>query len=261
MNSVLGNSNSDFCFIKKHKIVVKFSKDERLKTQIYKQKAHSYQEAPAVRVFGEFFVEPYYLAWMEYIDGLDFVEFLEVATEVQLESIINKIINLINYYLSLSKIEVVDSKVFIDKYNSVLSKCAPSIRREIEKIDFLPNSPVKCLCGPCHGDLTFCNIIVDRNLSDIYLIDFLDPFISSPLQDIVKIRQDSKHRWILHKHKVTSPIVDKWLIWIDNKISNVFANVEEYNLFQYMNLIRILPYSNKETQKFILNELEKVCQP
>ena len=48
--------------------------------------------------------------------------------------------------------------------------------------------------GFCHGDLTFSNMI----LSDkILLIDFLDDFINSPIQDICKLLQSVNLQWEL----------------------------------------------------------------
>ncbi|ECP8884459.1 hypothetical protein FU552_08840, partial [Campylobacter jejuni] len=49
--------------------------------------------------------------------------------------------------------------------------------------------------GYCHGDLTFSNILFQNQ--HIILIDFLDNFIETPLQDIVKLRQDTRHKWSL----------------------------------------------------------------
>ncbi|MBT0858600.1 phosphotransferase, partial [Campylobacter coli] len=49
--------------------------------------------------------------------------------------------------------------------------------------------------GYCHGDLTFSNILFQNQ--NIVLIDFLDNFIETPLQDVVKLRQDTRHKWSL----------------------------------------------------------------
>ena len=47
--------------------------------------------------------------------------------------------------------------------------------------------------GPCHGDLTTANIVYDDR---VLFIDFLDCFVSSPVMDVAKLRQDTRHGWV-----------------------------------------------------------------
>ena len=61
--------------------------------------------------------------------------------------------------------------------------------------------------------------------SDIVVIDFLDTFLDTPLQDIVKIRQDSKYFWSLNLvNKIQDSVkVKQSLNYIDNLDDKVIA--------------------------------------
>ena len=116
--------------------------------------------------------------------------------------------------------------------------------------------------GVCHGDLTFSNILMKDN--KIILIDFLDSYLETPLQDIVKIRQDTAHFWSL---KVIDKKIDKIKIkiileYIDRKITKHYQGkdfMQYYNIFQVINLLRILPYTqDKELLKVLKNEISRI---
>ncbi len=55
--------------------------------------------------------------------------------------------------------------------------------------------------GFCHGDINFGNMIVDPMKQELYLFDFLDSFIESPLQDFSSLRQDFAFGWFTVKKK------------------------------------------------------------
>lgn len=118
--------------------------------------------------------------------------------------------------------------------------------------------------GISHGDLTFSNILFNGN--NYYLIDFLDGFIESPLQDIAKIRQDTAYRWsqLMYTKRYDEVrlgiICDK----IDNELDSYFSNKyqwyrDHYKTIQLMNILRIFPYAHEEKVvcylKNILNTL------
>lgn len=118
--------------------------------------------------------------------------------------------------------------------------------------------------GVCHGDLTFSNILFNGN--NYYLIDFLDSFIETPLQDIVKIRQDTAYRWSQLMYTKRYDAVRLGIICdkIDHEIDLYFSNkyqwyTDHYRTVQLMNILRILPYAHEEKVvcylKNILNSL------
>lgn len=117
--------------------------------------------------------------------------------------------------------------------------------------------------GICHGDLTFSNVLFNGN--NYYLIDFLDSFIESPLLDIVKIRQDSAHLW--SQLMYTKPY-DKLRLQIicekiDKEIDCYFGQYkwycEYYNIFQLMNMLRILQYAKEnKVVKYLKKEIKEL---
>ena len=99
------------------------------------------------------------------------------------------------------------------------------------------------------------------HLNQIVLIDFLDSFVESPIVDIAKIRQDTKHGWssFIYTEKHDKIKTKLSLQYLDEKLVNYFSNFEffkHYKLFQFMNLLRILPYARQEKKyNFILEQL------
>ena len=117
--------------------------------------------------------------------------------------------------------------------------------------------------GKCHGDLTFSNILFTSN--KFYFIDYLDSFIETPIQDIVKLRQDTLYFWSTQMYskrydKIRLKIIFKY---IDDKINKYFSTNEyyyvNYNILQLMNILRILPYVKKESVRdFLYNIIEEL---
>jgi len=108
--------------------------------------------------------------------------------------------------------------------------------------------------GPCHGDLTFSNMLFPRNRREYILIDFLDVYFESPVHDICKIRQETKLRWssilvdgsIGHDRGKYSLIMKK----IDGTLETYVKSLDLYPLltiFECQNLLRILAYSDSNS--------------
>ncbi len=113
----------------------------------------------------------------------------------------------------------------------------------------------------CHGDFTFSNMLFKEN-GQIYVFDFLDSFIESPLIDLVKLRQDTKFLWSvlidenLEDHKVTKVI--QILKYMDSKLAMFLSGLtpdlqQWYTYLEVFNLARIMPYAHKQTDFQFLN--------
>ena len=93
----------------------------------------------------------------------------------------------------------------------------------------------------------------------LYLIDFLDSFIESPIMDIIKLRQDTKYKYILqlYNHNYDKNRINILFNYMYTKIENEFQEYESY--FEYldlMNFLRILQYSkNEKITKYIIKNL------
>ena len=84
------------------------------------------------------------------------------------------------------------------------------------------------------------------------MIDFLDSFIESPLLDIVKIRQDSAHLWsqLMYENPFDKLRLKIVCEKIDREIDAYGRQYEwyrdYYEIYQLMNLLRVLQYAKEE---------------
>ena len=125
--------------------------------------------------------------------------------------------------------------------------------------------PISVPVGPCHGDLTLSNLLFKQD--DLFLLDFLDCYVESPLQDIVKLRQDTCFGWSLELYqaefnRAKIPIA---LRYLDQKIEAAFRLDEwyrrHYQLFQLVNLMRVLPYCTEaNTAALITGSLNQMLK-
>lgn len=209
---------------------------------------------------------------MDYVYAKNFIDYFENASPEDINHFIDTFIKYINKELESCEIKSVDKKVFIDKFNSVKKNCdnnkLTNDNKKVKlildaceaKFNQLPDN-INLPCNICHGDLTFSNILFTSN--KYYFIDYLDSFIETPIQDIVKLRQDTKYFWSTMMYSKRYDIVRLNMIfaYIDNKINNYFSEYNEYyaqyyEILQIMNILRILPYVKKESVRdFVLNIL------
>ena len=204
---------------------------------------------------------------MEYFQSLDVINYLENLNISEIITFTNKIIDIIESILNQSKLRKIDKTVLVNKLNEIKSKKIDLIFVEyiselIHKIELIENDIIMPI-GLCHGDLTFSNILVQNE--KLILIDFLDSFIESPLQDIVKLRQDTKHLWTLNLYEKSFDKTKIKIImnYIDKIIDQYFQKydfyVRYYSVVQQINLLRIVPYTkDRKIINYLFNELKKL---
>lgn len=250
---------------------------KRLALQAEKQRAAGevqYQHIRVPKVYDLLQDDDATVIKMQYIYSKNFVEFFEQTGFEQVEYLIEALKCFIEYEVSRCRVETVDAAVFQYKYADVRSKCGdnPLCHGDSELNSLLDRcgdvfgglEKLELPVGLCHGDLTFSNILFNGN--NYYLIDFLDSFIETPLQDIVKIRQDTAFHWsqLMYTRRYDAVrlhiICDK----IDSEIDSYFSGKYEwyrryYSVMQLMNILRILPYAHEskvvEHLKKVLTEL------
>ena len=211
---------------------------------------------------------------MDYIYAKNFIDYLENASPIEIDELIKKLIDYINSEIECSERSECTRNVFLNKFDSVEKNCSKnSLLKDSARVKILLNKckgifehlPEKFILpiGHCHGDLTFSNILFTSNT--LYLIDYLDSFIETPLQDIVKIRQDTKYHWstMMYQKNYDHVRLNMILNFIDNKIDEAFSKYDEYNsyyeILQLMNILRILPYVKEErVRDFVLNIIESL---
>lgn len=211
---------------------------------------------------------------MQYVYSKNFIEFFEQAGFEQIDYLVGALKYFIEYEINKCKLQVVSPQIFRAKFDDIRMKLEKNaffqqdaqVVRIIEDCQSYFDHLQEMLLpiGVCHGDLTFSNILFNGN--NYYLIDFLDSFIETPLQDIVKIRQDTAYRWSQLMYTKRYDAVRLGIICdkIDHEIDLYFSNkyqwyTDHYRTVQLMNILRILPYAHEEKVvcylKNILNSL------
>jgi len=208
---------------------------------------------------------------MEYCPSLNILQFLVYASKEQVDLLCGSL-KLLVFELSSLVVPIQDVYPQIkQKYLDICGKCDLSGVADIF-YKLLPGSRtvpdvIEVPVGICHGDLTLSNVLIDTLHQRIVLVDFLDSFIESPLIDIVKLRQDTKHYWtcFLNQNEYDQTRIKTMLDYMDKNLDDYFKEAfpyynKFYTLFQYINLLRILPYSQDQKTTDYLKEQIK-CLP
>lgn len=263
---------------KKNLIVEKGTQDpkyvERLYQQALKQQRASETHMQFIRIPKIFSVtktDTQMVMQMEYIYSKNFIDYFETAGFEQVSYFINAIDIFLKSEIERSVMQEISSRIVLDKFADVKKKTFANtflqgnveveqiIERSEKAFSRIPATLIMPI-GVCHGDLTLSNILFNAN--HYFLIDFLDSFIESPLLDMVKIRQDTAHHW--------SPLMyegdydkTRFLIIankIDNELNALFSTYEwyckYYDIFQLMNLLRVLQYGHEQkVVDYLVNEI------
>ena len=222
------------------KISADISYNIRLQMQCEKQSNFKHSQICTPEVFGNGYIDDLFYFDMEYINGLSFSDFIIKKSFKESNLIFDKLLsfiesNCLNTFVDPSgfitqKIEELSSKIIIDQ----------------NIIDFINEyKNIKIPNGYCHGDFTFENIIIHNN--QIYLIDFLDSYIDSPIIDLSKIYQDLHLNWS-NRMKNIDFLSSVRNLYFKNHLdsfvnSNVLFDVNSVRLQQILTILRILPYT------------------
>jgi len=245
-------------------VVTKYAKDEaynaRLVKQANKQADFAYPNsaqfaAPAVlsRQFENMAV--LHSFQMEYQYGLKYSDYVERISIPEIDTLAQQFIQYFEHYRAQYTPTPVPKDVLDDKVASVARALAKNelLDKELARrtMSFLrsqrPEMPLEQ--GPCHGDFTLSNMIFQPT-GKVFLIDFLDSFVESPLIDLVKLRQDTEMHWSLmiegELPRYRRNKIQQVLYYLDQKLVQYCTQVPSfeawYLYFQVFNLVRILPY-------------------
>jgi aminoglycoside phosphotransferase (APT) family kinase protein len=205
---------------------------------------------------------------MEYARGEKFSDLFPNLSIKGIDNIILKLLDYFNSSFEKSSLSSPDSRVIHDKIIEVETKvkAMPQFDEKLKSnlFEYLSNQipQSKLPLSYCHGDFTFSNMLFDDS-GQVYIFDFLDSFIESPIIDIVKLRQDTRFYWSveidenLQNHKVLKVL--QVLNYIDHKIESYLQTLsfdcrEWYQYLEIINLARIMPYAKKDTDYKFLNK-------
>lgn len=200
--------------------------------------------------------EELYFFDMEYIHGKTFNNF---CLDSSVDDILTFSENL-NLFLIQNFKSSLSTEVNFNKLENKLLNLSNQLDDGVLKyINFLLSNPIESLpIGKNHGDLTMSNIIFsDKH----YLIDFLDNPYETPLNDLIKIKQDTEHNFYFNLLGNVETKVKICLDYIDNELNKKFdylIDSHEFIWLSIFNLLRVLPYlkSKKEVES-ILKSLSK----
>ena len=284
---IKGHSNFDINIINinNNKFLCKSSNNYadsiRLNNQIEKQQIHGKLfkfNIPNI-IFKSHIVNNRQYFLMNYLNNSENIfNYIINNNYLVIENIFIFIKNIIDIYIDNSIYKKLDKVIISDKIDSI-KRNIENINKNnffdkeeynflINKINILKND-IEKICniyipvGYCHGDLTLSNMLLNTIDNNIYLIDFLDSFIETPLFDIIKIRQDTELFWSLN---MITTNIDKNKIkiilkYLDKKIDNYFQKYDFYkdkiyDYFKIINLLRVLQYcNNKDIKKFLMKYL------
>jgi hypothetical protein len=249
--------------------IKKISSDKRLIRQSKKQKIFinrsDHINITASEIIKECFINKHneYEFHMKYIEGLDMIEYFRLASLKDLEMFTKNLFRYFNKIIVNSKIYKNANKDISNKIDSVYYALLDNeLIKKSNKEKFLVNiidelikelrsKDIILPVGDCHGDLTLSNMIYNTHSKKIILFDFLDTYFESPVQDMIKIKQDLTFNWTFQKFS-NKEEVDKNRLkiirnYLDVKFENYFKSFEfyneNYNVLQILNLLRVLVYT------------------
>tara|TARA_B100001094_G_C18176222_1_gene798015 strand:+ start:1753 stop:2598 length:846 start_codon:yes stop_codon:yes gene_type:complete len=209
---------------------------------------------------------------MAYFNGHDFLTFLEVCEKEDLDQATLSILD----FLRKNTCESTWGAFPLDQFHKKIFETQDILRQRNdldsikikECVDYLYEfrSRASFPFGYCHGDLTLSNILTSKEGAELVFIDFLDTFIDSPVQDYVKLRQDTQLYWstMLYQGAADFTKMKIALEYMDNKIEEAADELGIrcfYEPFQILSLLRILKYTfDKKVINFIYNSIDKIIR-
>ncbi len=249
----------------------------RLQKQIERQRqARAACDVPSVRIPEIYAAEATaaggFAARMEYLRFLDGLEFVAVASRPEVDRVVAILLGYLEGNLRASRLQRLDAATVLAKLDEIAGRLAGSrwaaahgallaaVRARIDTGP-LPALPI----GPCHGDLTFSNILVASDTSAIGLLDFLDSYLESPLVDLAKLRQDTQFGWsLLMADAPADPVRFRQVMaYIDRRLVERFGTEPWFSqgidLVQAVNLLRIAPYAREDSvHQFIRSAVQSL---
>ena len=167
--------------------------------------------------------------------------------------------------MAATRIEPLESSLLLEKMASVCAATVrPSLKKPLEaastRLHSLLSDQKTLLfpAGDCHGDLTLSNIILSHS-KGLLLIDFLNSFLESPLQDVAKIRQDLVYGWSFRK--LDSHLRIKGMLFASKAKPTYLSYLESLfpvfsEALDILCLARIAPYVRDElTEQWLIGAL------
>ena len=234
------------------------SYNKRLDLQVKKQELFSNQVFRNVETPKVLRKEDSYFD-MEYVTGRSFDEYFSMCSVSDIDFVFDSLCGYFDGLISHSQYyqPEVSKKRLLDKINSLETHTRHltdlyHIRQMVSSIT------MKIPQTFCHGDLTFTNIIFNKNR--LYYIDFLDCFIDSFLCDLIKLKQDLYYHWSLDVQGIKNLRIRQIYSFLWRKLEERYSQyVEtiEFDVLDVLNTLRLEPYLTNEDQRIIIKRMLK----
>lgn len=200
---------------------------------------------------GNFFYE------YKYVKGTSMVEHLINQPLEKLIFILDKLVSIIKYFSTQNKHfeNSYENKTFKDSlkekilniYNKegLNEKFKEELLTRLETLSMPQNKTLS------HGDLSFDNIIIDKE-NNIWLIDYIGTFYPHYWLDIAKLFQDIEGKWYELKYGITidKNKVNKLTKYFKRRINTLDRNyLKNHTFLMSIIFLRILPYLKDESKK------------
>ena len=175
----------------------------------------------------------------------------------EIDEIIDKLIRFIDWefrnciYTKEVRFEIIEKLLSIASEDKKVSDLIYKLINKLPK-------KIKIPVGICHGDLTLSNLIFTER---IILIDFLDSYVETPLQDIAKLLQEIVLEWslLIDNSKRDNIKIKIAYEYLRKKLFDRLMSYSKYSrLFYIITLFRLFPYiTNKNIYERVLLEIKK----
>lgn len=250
--------HADGSFLVSKKAVDK-DRIERLRKQ-YKKHLFFFQKhdtelfkTPAIREVND--ADDTFFFTYDFVEGVTLRHFIEISSAQEIRMIIDKVVAMIDYFSKQDPFELelehanfdqaVRGKIEVNAKMCGLSQTyIDTLLRELQNVNVREGRMLS------HGDLTFDNIIVDKDHT-IWLIDY-DVFFPHVWLDISKFCQDIGGKW--HEMELGEKQSNNKLLYVRDYFLSQIEKIDSayqdaHNFLMALVFLRLYPYARVEQNK------------
>lgn len=201
---------------------------------------------------------------MEYVPSMPLGKYLQTASVSEVANCGESIVNFVKELMTKSKIShapLNHDLNFLEKIKSMQASLSKSNHKVVQRaagILEIWSKTFPQLIGPNHGDFSFENILINPRSSEVWLVDFLDSPIESPLLDVGRFLIDSEHGWWgsgiypLASEKIAGNALG---LRIRTECELIGITSSQLSFFKMFTALRIIPYTTNPLRMAILLDI------
>lgn len=201
---------------------------------------------------------------MEYVPSMPLGKYLQTASVSEVANCGESIVNFVKEQMTKSKIShapLNHDLNFLEKIKSMRASLSKSNHKVVQRaagILEIWSKTFPQLIGPNHGDFSFENILINPRSSEVWLVDFLDSPIESPLLDVGRFLIDSEHGWWgsgiypLASEKIAGNALG---LRIRTECELIGITSSQLSFFKMFTALRIIPYTTNPLRMAILLDI------